>query len=82
MCFSSPKTPPLPEQKDPILPKQPLQAVQPASLQVGRVEGEDNKKMKQTRGAGRRKLRITKDAAGIQGGSSVGKASGLQVGGN
>ena len=63
MCFSKPKMPKMPEQKDPILPQQPLQATQPANLQIGRTDAEDNK-VKQNRS--RRKLRITKDTAGVQ----------------
>jgi hypothetical protein len=64
MCLSKPKIPKMPEPKDPILPQQPLQVANPANLQIGRVEGEDNKKLKQNRS--RRKLRITKDTAGVQ----------------
>lgn len=64
MCLGKPKIPKMPEPKDPILPQQPLQQTQPANLQIGRTEGEDNKKLKQNRS--RRKLRITKDTAGVQ----------------
>ena len=59
-----PKMPKMPAQKDPVLPQQPLQMANPANLLIGRVEGEDNKKLKQHRS--RRKLRITKDTAGVQ----------------
>ena len=64
MCLSKPKMPKMPEQKDPVLPQQPLNNVNPASLQIGRTEGEDNRKLKQNRS--RRKLRIQKDTAGVQ----------------
>lgn len=74
MCFS-PKIPKMPEQKDPILPKQSLQTTQPASLQVGRVEGQDNSKLKANRG--RKSLRIQLDSAGVQGGGSLGNAGGV-----
>jgi hypothetical protein len=72
MCMS-PKVPKMPKQKDPILPQQPLQATQPANLQIGRGEGEDDKKIRQHRS--RRKLRISKDAAGVQAPSSGGSLS-------
>ena len=69
MCLK-PKMPKMPEPKDPVLPKQPLQQSQPANLQIGRGEGEDMKKLKQSRS--RRKLRITKDTAGTQAPSAGG----------
>lgn len=78
MCFSAPKIPKY-EQKDPILPKQPLQQTQPASLQVGRVEGQDNSKLKANRG--RKSLRIQLDNAGVQTTGGIGKAGGVQIGG-
>jgi len=56
--------PAMPEQKDPILPPQPLQQQQPANLKIGRREGEDNSVLKRNRS--RAKLRITRDAAGVQ----------------
>ena len=62
--MGKPKIPKMPKPKDPILPQQPLQVQQPANLQIGRTEGEDNKKLKQNRS--RRKLRIQTDKAGVQ----------------
>jgi hypothetical protein len=64
MCFA-PKMPKMPEQKDPILPKQPLAPQQPVGLSVGRTEETDqfkNAKAKRSRG----KLRIMSDSAGVQ----------------
>lgn len=77
MCFGAPKIPKY-EQKDPVLPKQALQQTQPASLQVGRVEGEDNSKLKANRG--RKSLRISLDKS-VQTNSKVGGAGGVQIGG-
>jgi hypothetical protein len=78
MCiFGKPKQQALPEPKDPVLPKQPLQQQQPAALQVGRKESEGDQVLKKNKS--RRKLRISKDNASIQTTSSVGKASGVNV---
>ena len=63
MCMK-PKMPKMPKPKDPVLPQQPLQQTQPANLQIGRGDGEDDKKLRLNRS--RRKLRITKDTAGVQ----------------
>lgn len=79
MCFGAPKMPKMPEQKDPVLPKQSLQASQPASLMVGRTEGKDNSKVKANRG--RRKLRIGLDKSTQVSGASAGKSGGVQIGG-
>lgn len=78
MCFGKPKIPKM-EQKDPILPKQALQPVQPATLGLGRVEGKDNKKLKENRS--RRKLRIQLDRSTQTAGQSAGNLGGLQIGG-
>jgi len=78
MCFGAPKIPKM-EQKDPILPKQALQPTQPANLALGRVEGEDNKKLKANRS--RRKLRVGLDKSTQVSGAAAGKTGGLQIGG-
>jgi len=55
--------PKMPKPKDPVLPQQPLQQSQPANLQLGRVDAENNK---MTKSKSRRKLRIATDKAGVQ----------------
>lgn len=73
MCFGGgPDIPPMPEQKDPILPAQPIQPQQPAALSVGRKDEEQGDTKRKISKA-RRKLRIQKDNVGIQ---TVGSSSG------
>lgn len=64
MCFSSPK---IPEQKDPILPKQPLQQTQPVGLSVGRTnESDDFKQVKAKRARGKLRINRTVDNVSTQ----------------
>lgn len=78
MCFGSPDMPEVPEPKDPILPKQPLQQQQPAGLDVGRKDDEDSiKTLKKNRSRG--KLRIKLDKVSTQAPSAAMKASGANV---
>jgi hypothetical protein len=76
--MGSPKIPKMPEQKDPILPKQALQPTQSATLQLGRVEGEKPSK----KNKGRKALRIARTDRTTQvTGGAAGRTGGLQIGG-
>lgn len=79
MCMSKPKMPKMPTPKDPVLPAQPIAPQNPAALQVGRKD-EDDSTSKLKANKARKKLRIKRnDNQSIQGGSSVGGASGVQT---